>query len=1227
MATKIDVLSDQHLLQCVGAGNADASDGILYSVAQDNRADLDPNQRVLIIGLGGQGIKSVNRIKKSIMSKYKNVSGKIAFAAIDTDASDMKNYTALSLDDKFIIPSADGIEGRYNDKNSGRSPFTKTWINPDFFVQNLKTDGANQIRQAMRAKLFDASSVVYPTDEQMIDWLGKKVNSVLTSFNSTTMRFRVHIITGIAGGTGSGGLVEIAHFVRRACENRPSVELYGYMYLPDVVEEFRQGDARMGMYSNGYAALKELDYYYSVTQREDTDYLYVNGNKPPLAVSKMHPLYDMVYLVSGTNGTGVANKNKNAVDTVAQSIVDQLGDASKPIDGKEADASQFFAASFLANYKQTRNLKLGSIYDSNGMENDGECGEDSFNYNAIGVSTASIPGQTIKMYAISRLMRTISGRQDGFRPSAAFKGFSQMPLTPAAARSEIDKILAITPDKLEDRIKAACRDAMEEPQSPGFDAISRDDIISGSQNESLRMGMDVTGASGRAMNRIKMWLGKELERSREAIRAFLKTEGPMVYAAMYLGTDPAGKHYDGNLGQTLQRCRVNKLKKINAIRTSKLLEEARSEVAKPVKGLMPRYAADWKDAFRVNEVEKVAEHVAGSVFGEGGLYCTEYLNKLDAFSREVLVFDYTLQKLYGAYDGMGVEFETHDKFLGAAKGENETIVNIIESETDYRWAKQIVDNHAANMAFSKVKEAIIDSFMANPKLWTEYDAARPDISPRREMDRIVADQVRFDGDLNVAAYIQHKLDDDGVSTDDVVQRLVDELIVKAVPLYHVKEQYKGTATDRNFGYINLIIPLTLVTNGEKGPEMKDSFTKFAAKKNMGLYFIPTANEIVCFSMYAALPSYALADLPIWQAAYENPKYRLFIHSNESGKGLYDPETGLAWLDYPSLCLKQNPREPNEQGVVSREGQFFINKIDDMFRKAMDKGIIEEKVTEDGGGKKYSYSCYLLNKAGWDYTVDFDEYGQDEEGLYPTDMRLFEYFMKRNHGSEYDVKRDIRLEDQGEFNKPHSVRRIAQERAKRALRRNVPLFLALKKTLAKYDEVTGEIQKANAVVLQKRVGTLVPYYIASGLLCQPMKNKWFMMDYPEENAKTEVCQMNPIFMTSNTLFSKGFKYLILWKAFMDKFSTDARIQTLYQPAFNDMFNDPATYAADFEARLRPFKEEAETFVKKYSAEIPANTGARTTLRKELNLTPEALDEMVQRYQQVLVAYDQIKEYVE
>ena len=112
----------------------------------------------------------------------------------------------------------------------------------------------------------------------------------------------------------------------------------------------------------------------------------------------------------------------------------------------------------------------------------------------------------------------------------------------------------------------------------------------------------------------------------------------------------------------------------------------------------------------------------------------------------------------------------------------------------------------------------------------------------------------------------------------------------------------------------LFVPQALFLNGEQGAQLMNSFTQFAAREGLKLFFVSNADDIGCYAMHVALPLYVLNDLPRWEEAYE--RFGLFVHSNESGQGDYDPGTGLAWRDYPSLCLKQDPRLPDEQGNVS-----------------------------------------------------------------------------------------------------------------------------------------------------------------------------------------------------------------------------------------------------------------------------------------------------------------------
>lgn len=73
---------------------------------------------------------------------------------------------------------------------------------------------------------------------------------------------------GLSGGTGSGIFEEVAAHARYVCEveNVYSVRVFGYLFLPDTMEELAGRDpaAMSCMYANGYAALKELENYMSM---------------------------------------------------------------------------------------------------------------------------------------------------------------------------------------------------------------------------------------------------------------------------------------------------------------------------------------------------------------------------------------------------------------------------------------------------------------------------------------------------------------------------------------------------------------------------------------------------------------------------------------------------------------------------------------------------------------------------------------------------------------------------------------------------------------------------------------------------------------------------------------------------------------------------------------------------------------------------------------------------
>ena len=206
----IKLLSNEMLLECLGADNPDASEGVLYSTK--NKIDFAAGQRVLVIGLGGQGIKTANRIKAMVTSKFDSYQNKIAFLALDTDWTDLERLVALDDDEKKVFGNDMNINSRYN-VAANRSNFTNSWINPNFYVE-LDYPGASQIRQACRAKLFDAAVAANHEDDKIRQAIDKCIQNITgQTFDPKTMKVAVHIVAGISGGTGSGSIVEMAHFV------------------------------------------------------------------------------------------------------------------------------------------------------------------------------------------------------------------------------------------------------------------------------------------------------------------------------------------------------------------------------------------------------------------------------------------------------------------------------------------------------------------------------------------------------------------------------------------------------------------------------------------------------------------------------------------------------------------------------------------------------------------------------------------------------------------------------------------------------------------------------------------------------------------------------------------------------------------------------------------------------------------------------------------------------
>ena len=196
--------------------------------------------------------------------KYKH----IQFLAIDSDTSAFKGVKGvgrLTEDEAFSIEMPN-LAAALKNKEGIKQKAELSWMSIDAIEGRLSTQGAGGVRQVGRFLLISK-----------VDELKSKIASLCkTALESTDPNLDVYIFAGISGGTGSGCFLDTCYIVRQALAElgRGSTgNIMGFFFLPDVVTSKKEVAANplwvKSNNSNGYAALKELDYLMNLKAEQD----------------------------------------------------------------------------------------------------------------------------------------------------------------------------------------------------------------------------------------------------------------------------------------------------------------------------------------------------------------------------------------------------------------------------------------------------------------------------------------------------------------------------------------------------------------------------------------------------------------------------------------------------------------------------------------------------------------------------------------------------------------------------------------------------------------------------------------------------------------------------------------------------------------------------------------------------------------------------------------------
>lgn len=286
---------------------------------------MDPsNDAYLFVGLGGTGADALLRIKNEMKTRMKlpkdpdtgaliaDVPPNMAFLAIDSDErTQNKRYGKAAFDEfgsEYVSIKIDEITDVISNMkhNQADSPLWN-WLD-DGINPSSGLIGAGGIRQIGRMMLIYSFNRVR-------DRLRVTLRNIAENNPPNTY---IIIVSGIAGGTGSGTFLDLAFLLRYLASTdigMRNVQMMGYLVLPDL--NLQNGGDANSLNRNGFASLKELEYWMNIgVHNEPFEQQYavdfrLHADLPP---------FDYCHLISAQNRESHLVSYKQALTAIAENI-------------------------------------------------------------------------------------------------------------------------------------------------------------------------------------------------------------------------------------------------------------------------------------------------------------------------------------------------------------------------------------------------------------------------------------------------------------------------------------------------------------------------------------------------------------------------------------------------------------------------------------------------------------------------------------------------------------------------------------------------------------------------------------------------------------------------------------------------------------------------------------------------------------------------------------------
>ena len=963
-------------------------------IKKDSGTAMNPNARILVIGLGGVGLRTVYELKKTLegrIGKIPSDSQDIKFLAIDTDKADLTlkcQDGVLSEEETFLLYNEKlTTEINHLRKNQIEhvSPAVSK-IYPPYstgFDPNLRGMGANQIRLAGRLSLLDSDR---------FGELTRRLRGVVSDLRTFTEKtLEVYVIAGIGGGSGSSLVIDIPYVVRKVLhdvglsDNR--VRMFGYVYLPNIYDN-GQVASLDNAYRNGYSALKELDYYMNIGRiHESFDARYPDGD-----FSSNDPIFTQCTLIGGKSSANVviSDTKSAAVDCCVSALLHQVTSAHTGDDGTGSSslADIFSSDSFIDNVQSALDVII-----QKGNANFHEGG--NYHYACVGSSSLKFPTEAITERfvgtAYQKMMEHMKACADRISQKE-IDDFAKGVLAP-------DDVMKKSLNELASRIDQKFENHKWDKGS--VNSTAEMEITIKSEIDKILNDFDKNG------DLVKQAIATATDKATALFKDTQK--GPFYLAALLTSTSVAtGK--TGYYEKLESYAGIAQKRKIDTDNAAQKERARRRELAQEMQKFgrfnknLEDFLGIFKREFLLEMESRLSDRLANEYYHALSTHtgaCYKLKSNLDDnFLHFVDIINYVSTIL--AENVKASEKELLEPDSGS--------ILSLGTEPCLRAFKASVDRTAVDLdrklddeTIQKLVAALTDDVLKNKESWKLADSpirlsrisntanAFRDFVKKQEIFAAVMN--RTFSDYFEAAYS----DETETEKDRIVSFLVDRLCTDAMPMFNVWRDFSWE-TIRDLRYQYLILPNNM------GDYWGGKFNQKLASRGVrsNIFYSPDQSSLSNYTMYAGIPMWLHADLPKYEKEYSfQIKKTPGMHLD--GSEAFQPP----YAEYPALL-------PAEQWFHADEGRTeYVNPDEKAIRndiEALTKFCLDRTVIRFNERGNAFEVLLLKNKpdasdpeaARIVSNYCNDPFNMDEDNLPKAGAPLYDYLLEKLGYNTYTI---------------------------------------------------------------------------------------------------------------------------------------------------------------------------------------------------------------------------------